>query len=249
MKTWVFLRGLTRESGHWGGFLETFACIVPDSRIVALDLPGTGARHRETSPGDVPRIAEDCRSTLFRLGVDPPYRLLALSLGAMVALAWADRHPAEIAECVLINTSLRTYSPFYRRLRPRSYARLLYLALRDDARACETMILRLTSGQRDERLVDEWVTLRVRHPVTLANAVRQLFAAARYRPPRDRPAPPVLVLASRNDRLVHVACSKAIAAAWNCSLRIHPYAGHDLPLDDGAWVAEQVRHWTDGGGA
>ncbi|WP_193759527.1 hypothetical protein [Aromatoleum aromaticum] len=34
MKTWVFLRGLTRESGHWGGFLETFACIVPDSRIV-----------------------------------------------------------------------------------------------------------------------------------------------------------------------------------------------------------------------
>jgi len=24
---------------------------------------------------------------------------------------------------------------------------------------------------------------------------------------------------------------------------IHPEAGHDLPLDDGAWVAGQIRAW------
>ena len=48
-KTWVLLRGLTREAGHWGGFGATLARALaagaPDGRpprIVALDLPGHG---------------------------------------------------------------------------------------------------------------------------------------------------------------------------------------------------------------
>jgi hypothetical protein len=27
---------------------------------------------------------------------------------------------------------------------------------------------------------------------------------------------------------------------------LHPSAGHDLPLDDGPWVAAQVRDWLTG---
>jgi hypothetical protein len=30
---------------------------------------------------------------------------------------------------------------------------------------------------------------------------------------------------------------------WQCSLRLHPGAGHDLPLDDTPWVLEQIQHW------
>jgi hypothetical protein len=29
-------------------------------------------------------------------------------------------------------------------------------------------------------------------------------------------------------------------------LAIHPGAGHDLPLDDAPWVAQQVRDWLAG---
>ena len=35
-----------------------------------------------------------------------------MSLGAMVAVAWANAHPQELARCVLINASLRPFSPF-----------------------------------------------------------------------------------------------------------------------------------------
>lgn len=75
-----------------------------------------------------------------------------------------------------------------------------------------------------------------------ALAVRQLHAAVRYRiqsPPRV----PILLLASRHDRLVDVRCSHSIARAWRCDLHEHPSAGHDLPLDDPDWVVEHVATW------
>ncbi|HBH40280.1 MAG TPA: alpha/beta hydrolase, partial [Curvibacter sp.] len=40
--TWVLLRGLSRETGHWGGFVEAFAQPLPQARVPALDLPGNG---------------------------------------------------------------------------------------------------------------------------------------------------------------------------------------------------------------
>jgi pimeloyl-ACP methyl ester carboxylesterase len=71
-----------------------------------------------------------------------------MSLGAMVAVAWADRHPDELAGGVLINTSLRPFSPWYQRLRPANYLALLGLLLAGDAGRRERTILRLTSNRR-----------------------------------------------------------------------------------------------------
>jgi predicted alpha/beta hydrolase family esterase len=52
-----------------------------------------------------------------------------------------------------------------------------------------------------------------------------------------------LVLTSAADRMVDPSCSRALARQWGCALREHASAGHDLPLDDGAWVSEQVAQW------
>jgi hypothetical protein len=56
---------------------------------------------------------------------------------------------------------------------------------------------------------------------------------------------PVLPLAAQQGRLVNVKCSLTLAQRWNCPIRLHPTAGHDLPLDDGVWVTQQVRAWID----
>jgi hypothetical protein len=45
------------------------------------------------------------------------------------------------------------------------------------------------------------------------------------------------------DQLVNVQCSLTLAERWHCSIKLHPTAGHDLPLDDGIWVAQQVKDW------
>jgi hypothetical protein len=39
--------------------------------------------------------------------------------------------------------------------------------------------------------------------------------------------------------------SGQLAAAWGAPHREHPWAGHDLPHDDPAWTAEQVRAWLE----
>lgn len=248
MRQWILLRGLTRESAHWGGFVADLQQALPGDRVLAVDLPGNGYLHHLPSPVSVRGMVQACRAELARRGVAPPYHLLAMSLGAMVAVEWAHEAPAEIASGVLINTSLRPYSPFYQRLRPHNYAPLLGLAMRPGApEEVERQVLTITSNLAAARapVLAHWAAVRRQRPVSGRNALRQLWAAARYRAPATAPQPPLLLLASRHDQLVASACSQALAVAWNLPLLMHPFAGHDLPLDDPAWVVEQVRQWAE----
>ena len=244
--TWVLLRGLMREQRHWGSFPATLARVLPGARIVTPDLPGNGERHAMDSPTRVAEMVEFCREDLSARGIAPPYRLLALSLGGMAAVEWAQRYPHEVACCVLVNTSMRPYSPFYRRLRWQNYGALLRQLLLGDARGQEALILRLTSRRHahgNPALLADWLSYQQQYPVSRRNALRQLLSAARYRAPDRRPAMPVLILAGARDRLVDHRCSQRLARAWQADCLIHRDAGHDLPLDDGDWVADTLVQW------
>jgi pimeloyl-ACP methyl ester carboxylesterase len=255
MTTWVLIRGLTRESGHWGAFISSFQARFPMDRVVLVDLPGNGAERTRASPTSVAAMAAACRDSLRVRGVAAPYRVLAMSLGGMVAVEWAQQAPGEIEAAVLVNTSLRPFCPFWERLQPRSWRSMLGLALRRLApRDREVVIYALTCSTRPApvRVIDDWVEIRKRRPVTTRNAWRQLIAALRYRAPAEcplKPGParaqvPMLLLAGAQDALVNPACSRRVAAAWGAALQEHPTAGHDLPFDDGPWVAEAVRRWA-----
>ena len=244
---WVLLRGLTRESRHWDGFVDEFGQVLPGGRVMALDLPGNGHLNQFSSPTSMSAMVTHCRAQLALRQVNGPVRLLAMSLGAMVAVAWAQAHPQEVVGQVLINTSLRPFSPFYQRLKPPNYGVLLRLMLsRASDVDWESALLRMTSNHwadRPAEVLPHWLALRAANPVSRANALRQLLAAARYRAHAQPPAVPTLLLASEYDKLVSVDCSKTLARVWRATLRLHPSAGHDLPLDDGPWVAAQVRDW------
>jgi pimeloyl-ACP methyl ester carboxylesterase len=248
MTPWILLRGLTRETRHWGDFP---ARLKKNERgpVLTLDLPGNGRLCHEPSPVHVEAMAEHVRRQLQGLGVAPPYRVMAMSLGAMVAVAWADTYPHEIEAGVLINTSLRPFSPFTQRLRPAHYATMLGLAFtRTDARRREDAILRMTTRHAPEgtargRLLDDWVAWHRECPVSGTNTLRQLLAAARYRAPRAKPPVPLLLLTATRDALVDTRCSERLATTWLCDIARHPTAGHDLPLDDTPWVLAQLRRW------
>ena len=248
--TWILLRGLTREAGHWGDFVTHLRAVLPPGHeVITQDLPGNGVLHDTESPVDVKQMVEVCRQSLRAQGLAPPYMVLAMSLGAMVTVAWADRHPDETAGCVLINTSLRPISPFWHRLRPRQYLGILRLLLtRPDGGTWERAILRMTTRHppEPERVLQRWRALRAARPVSTRNGLRQLLAAMRYRAPLSCPAVPVLLINSLGDQLVHPACSAALARRWGVPLVRHPTAGHDLPLDAAPWLARQVRAWLDG---
>jgi pimeloyl-ACP methyl ester carboxylesterase len=245
VSAWILLRGLTREARHWGEFPAQLAERLPGVALHCVDLPGNGRHADAASPCAVGGLLSAVRAELVRRRVTPPYHLLALSLGAMVTVEWCVRHPDEVAAAVLVNTSLRPFSPLHRRLQWRRWPALLRLLLDVEGDAAhEALVLRLTSRARsDAALLAAWVGWRRERRVARLNALRQLVAAARYAAPQTPPAMPLLVLAGAGDRLVDPRCSAALARAWGTAFALHPHAGHDLPLDDGPWLAEQVRGW------
>ena len=245
-RQWILLRGLTREAAHWGAFTEGFMQAVPGDRVLALDLSGNGEFRHLTSPWSVQGMVQACRAELARRAVAPPYHLLAMSLGAMVATEWACVAPHEVTGCVLINTSLRPFSPFWHRLQLHNIAPLLRLAWRwRSAHAAEQVVWQITSrsASAPSSVLALWAAVRRQRPVSARNALRQLVAAARYRAPAAPPVDRVLLLGSLHDQLVSRQCSQAIARAWGLPLRLHPWAGHDLPLDDPQWVIDAVVQW------
>ena len=244
---WIFLRGLIRESRHWGGFPEIFRERVAGAEVICPDLPGNGLFCEQESPVTIGDMVEHYRSELARQGFPPPFGVLALSLGGMVASEWAVRYPDEILAAVLINTSMRPHNPFFQRLQPRNYPALLRLLFEASAMEVEKAVLAMTSGVHcaDTGLLGDWVRWRKECPVSPKNALRQLLAAARYRAPKRLPAVPVLLLASAGDRLVDARCSCRLAEIWPAEIVIHPTAGHDLPLDAPHWVAEAVAGWLE----
>lgn len=246
---WVLLRGLTREQGHWGRFMPALAqALPPGCTLLSPDLPGNGALHTQASAESVQDMVLAVRGALASQGHAPPYRVLAMSLGAMVAIEWAHLYPDEVEACVLINTSVRPFSRFWERLRPANYLHILRLALtRPAPLTLERAVMRMTTRHppAPDATLAHWVALRQRHPVSLANAWRQLRAAIRYRAPEHAPGTHLLVLYSGADGLVNPRCSEALIRQWGVSSQRHPTAGHDLPLDDAAWVIRQVLSWLD----
>lgn len=247
MNEWILLRGLLRESRHWGGFVQEFEQAMPNARAVMLDLPGNGRRCAEVSPVTVGAMVEAYRAQLRALGKPAPHCIFAISMGAMVAAEWSCRYPGEVERQVLVNTSMRPFSAFYKRLRPANYLPILKLLItRAEPLQWEAAILEMTTNRPHGEVLPSWCAWRVQNPVAIGNVFRQLGAAAIYRAPLGRPSVKTLVLASANDHLVSVDCSVALAERWGVPLRIHGSAGHDLSLDDGPWVVEQVRAWLQG---
>lgn len=247
--TWVLLRGLTREARHWGGLPQQLAALPDAGSVMTLDLPGNGVFHAQPAPTCVRDMVDVARRQLRAQGVAPPWQLLAMSLGGMVATDWAQQHPLEVSRLVLINTSMRPFSPITERLRPGNWPALALLAARwHNADHAERTIHRLTCNNTSSREEDvaAWVHIRQTAPVSPANAWRQLLAAARFSAGARAPACPTLLLSSSADRLVNPRCSQRLAGAWQAAHQRHLWAGHDLPHDDAGWVCERIGGWLAG---
>ncbi len=237
---WVFLRGLGRRQEHWAGFLERFHARIPGAQIEALDLAGNGTERDRPAFTSISQFTDDIRlrSKLLREG---PVRVVAISLGGMVAADWATRYPGDLLSVHLINTSDRRHSPFWQRLRPGTYPVLLRAFLeRKDALERERTVLSIVSNSPEEqrnRWAEQFARLEACKP---AEFLKQIVSALRYAPPSHPPQVPVTLLSSKGDRLVDPACSARLAGAWGATLVSHPSAGHDLPLDDPEWVIDKT---------
>jgi pimeloyl-ACP methyl ester carboxylesterase len=219
----------------------------PTLKIDSLDLPGTGRFYQQTSPNRIEAILEATRQQAITDGLlNQPIHLLAVSLGGMVAWEWLQRYPNEIKSAILVNTSFANLSPFYQRLRWQAYSQLLSALTSNDAYQRELAIVRMVSNRADserQTIAKAWAILHQQRPISLSNSLKQITAAARYKPQYLQPKVPVLLLNSLADRLVSANCTVAIHRKFLLPSAYHPSSGHDLALDAPQWLIEQANIW------
>ncbi|MGH3726036.1 MAG: alpha/beta fold hydrolase [Mycobacterium sp.] len=240
MTRWLLLRGLSREQRHWEQFPRVFAESL-GVQVECLDAPGFGTEAHRTSPATISAITDDIRSRLDRGNDD--WSLLSISLGGMIGLDWCARYPGDFERAVIINSSTAS-TPVWNRFLPSSIPNLVLGRFRADEPR-ERAILAQTANNPDldlDALAQRWASYLQTQRPSSASIARQISAAITFRMPRHIDTP-LLVLTSTHDRIVSSSASRTIANAFGAPLSVHLTAGHDIPLDDGPWIADQVAQW------
>ncbi len=93
------IHALTANCRSW----DTFAgLLTPRHTVMALDLRGRGRSEKPSSGYDIDHHCRDIESVLSTLQVQS-YALMGHSLGAVIALAYAAKHPEQVKRIVLID--------------------------------------------------------------------------------------------------------------------------------------------------
>jgi pimeloyl-ACP methyl ester carboxylesterase len=234
----ILIRGLFRGKYHWGQFPQQLQTEFPHKNILCVDIPGNGEQASEISPCSIEGMVESLRSQLI---MNTAIDIISVSMGGMIGLKWAEQYPNEVNHLVCINTSAKRFSPFYQRLLPQSYLKIIKALLARPALR-ETIINSLISNREiSSELIHKWVLLDKRYPMKRVNFFRQLIAALQFTisPPDCQ----LLFISSIQDHLVSYKATQAIALQWQSKLIYNQQDGHDIPLDNPKWLCEQLGPW------
>jgi pimeloyl-ACP methyl ester carboxylesterase len=240
-RSWIFLRGMVRGRGHWADFPDQFQKKFPNDKIELLDLPGNGERGAELSPLNISDFVPLIREKSVAIQNGQKVHCLALSLGAMVACSWMQKYPEDFVKTYLVCTSTSQYCAFYERFRPINYLKVSPLLIARSPRMQEKIILSMISNNkvRQKEVLAKLEQYSAQYPIRPINFFRQLRAAAKATFPTQNPGT-VQLIGSWGDRLVSPNCTPKIAQAWGVEAKMHPWSGHDIPIDDPQWLLEQL---------
>lgn len=230
-RNWVLLRGLIRGTFHWGRFPNRLAEAFPNDKVHLFDLPGNGLRNNEASPHSIDGFTDDIRFLCRRF---ERIHLVAISLGGMVGLDWLSQYPQEIERAFIINTSLGDTGPFYKRLNFWNYPQIIQKFTASEE-IVEKLILDLTCNNLKvhEEVLPWHIEMAKKYPMRRLNFIRQLVAAGKSRFNGNLLGYKNLHLfVSENDRLVSSENTYNLCRRLGISPIVHPWAGHDLTLDD-----------------
>jgi len=235
----ALLRGLGRESGHWDP--EFLTLMNSHYDLILLDYPGSGAFLQDTFPNSIEQVLMHLNK---QIRTKEPIFLVAVSLGGMVALEWAKNFPEKFSGMVLINSSAKDLSPFYKRM---SAAAMLSvtkaIANAKTPQKSEQEIVAIVANNKSKysATIENWTQIAKQRPTSLKNVAKQLWMAAHFHSPKAPLSVPLQFLVSEQDRFVDPSCSKNLALKYGAPLASHNTGGHDLVIDDPHWVSEQIQ--------
>ena len=125
-KNILLLSGLMQEGKHWDQVISKLEVLLPEHRIVTLDLPGNGKHHKLRSFLSIRKNVHFLRDQ-WKKRIDYPSDnvLVGISMGGMISMEWSMLYPEDWKKVIVINTSSGALSPFYQRYNPKNIFRFI----------------------------------------------------------------------------------------------------------------------------
>ncbi|MBC7386332.1 MAG: alpha/beta hydrolase [Cryobacterium sp.] len=254
----LLIQGLIRDQRCWGDFPERLRHHAPHLKTFSLDLPGIGTEFRRTSPDSVTAIRIDLAKRFhekIKHGEFPtgPWMLFSTGLGAMVALDWTDAEPLLFKKLVLLNTSSRDVASPLERANLVHSLKILRAVFSNRSENLERRLLLSASNRfagtdpRMQELLQRQTRYSKERPFSRLTLWRQVNAASAFTLARNKPTSKLLFLSSAADRLVSSECSVRLADRFGAKHHSHPWAGHEVAIDDPEWLAKETADWLENG--
>lgn len=236
----VFAHGLLYNCRMWDAQVPElrgrFRCISYDHR-------GQGQSEVTASGYDMDSVAEDGAALIRTLGVAPVH-FVGLSMGGFVGLRIAARHPELLRSLVLLDTSADPEPP---ENLPR-YRMLAFIARWLGQRLVAGPVLKIMHGasmRADPARAQELATWRARliasNRIGEVRAVRGVLERQGVRDELGKIAVPTLVMVGEEDTAAVPAKAEFLARAIRGATLVRiPRAGHMSPIDNPAFVTEQL---------
>lgn len=229
----LLLHPIGLSGGCWAGVAAELA---ERHRVLTPDLAGHGASDRPRGPYTVEALADDV-AALLRAEAGEPTLVAGLSMGGVVALALAQRHPELVGAVAVVNSLTRVPEPMVPFLQERA------ARIRSSGMAAvldETTARWFTPGfaERDPAAVAEIRSqLSSADPEVHADAWLAL-AAVDVEPGLGALSQPVLVVTGALDPSSTEEAGARIAASVPDGRHVHlDGAGHMSPLEEPARIA------------
>lgn len=246
-KHFILLRGLSREARHWHHFEEELFALDSTVKCHYIEYPGSGRRYKEIFPINTQSLLEDINSQIQLIinNNQGDFYIISISLGGMVVLKYLESFAriVNIKKIFLINTSTSDVAPFFWRFQFKVWPNALKVVFSKNEEIKERLILDFTTNLLSASKKEEISTIYANYAkvfkLSFTNLLRQLLWAARASSPKSITTP-ILFLTSKKDKLCYYKCSQRLGLKYDQEVLFHDKAGHDLPLDDGKWLAEMI---------
>lgn len=109
--TIVFAHGLLMDGGMWDMVAPQFA---DHYRVICFDFRGQGQSSNPGSGFEITQLVEDTAAFIQAVS-NKPVHYVGLSMGGMVGMPLAARHPELLRSLVLLDTSAQA-EPWYKKI-------------------------------------------------------------------------------------------------------------------------------------
>ncbi len=239
----VMLRGLGRSSRYWLGFEKRLSKFF---KVIQIDLRGLGRTQLPMKWTDsIDDLADDCAAILDHLKIKRCH-FFGLSLGGMVVLRVASRHPDRCRSLVVANSSSADYPGF--RIHPSAIKDIVWGKMR--GRLSEAVLAHTIPPSvvkaRGLEILKDWSKIEQDEPMPKEIILKQLLAAARFtiRGKLQGEKPPILFVYGSMDGLVPTYNTKRLHRLVKGSeLKIIKGASHEIQVGHEAQMVQAIREF------